>query len=183
MSRDVHQWMELHGQITATDDFDPFTELEKLKLDSVILPASPIVPILKDADLPDNSALLEVPALASIVEDVPATLAATVVAPPARRNFTSSFGQGAVTRSLGQQGVVTRSQVRHATFADVGHRSDDTAATSTMDSEDWTDILVMNASLQSDPTLGVPKNYKELMKLNDRALLGSLNAELENFLS
>jgi hypothetical protein len=51
---------------------------------------------------------------------------------------------------------VTRSQVRHVTFADVGHRSNDTAATSTMDIEDWTDILVMSASLQSDPTLGVP---------------------------
>jgi hypothetical protein len=52
-----------------------------------------------------------------------------------------------------------------------------------MDIEDWTDILVMNASLQSDPTPGVPKNYKELLKLNDKTWFVSLNAELENFLS
>ena len=183
LSRDVHQWMEWHGRTTATDDLDLFTELEKLKIDSVILPATPVVPILTDADLPDDSTLSEVPALAPIAEDVPVTQAPTGVVPPARRNLTSSFGQGAITRSRGHQGVVTRSQVRHVTFADVGHRSDDTAATSTMEIEDWADILVMNASLQSDPTLGVPKNYKELMKLNDKAWLKSLNAELENFLS
>jgi hypothetical protein len=47
-----------------------------------------------------------------------------------------------------------------------------------MDIEDWTNILDMNASLQSNPTLGVPKNYKELMKLNNKAWLKSLNAEL-----
>jgi hypothetical protein len=49
--------------------------------------------------------------------------------------------------------------------------------------EDLTDILVMNTSLQSDPTPGVPKNYKELLKLNDKTWFKSLNAELENFLS
>ena len=31
MSCDVHQWMEWHGCIIATDDLDLFTELEKLK--------------------------------------------------------------------------------------------------------------------------------------------------------
>ena len=40
MSCDVHQWMEWHGCISATDDLDLFTELEKLKTDSIILPAS-----------------------------------------------------------------------------------------------------------------------------------------------
>ena len=183
MSRDVHQWMEWHGRITATDDLDLFTELEKLKMDSVILPATPLIPILTDADLPDDSALSDVPALAPIAEDVPLTRAPTSVVPPARRNLTSMYGRGAVTRSQGQQGVVTRSQVCQVTFADVGHRSDDTAATCTMDIEDWTDMMVMNASLQSDPTLGVPKNYKEFLKLNDEGWLKSLNAELENFLS
>ena len=139
------------------------------------------LPILTDADLPDDSTLSEVPALAHTATDVPATIQApTGVVPPARRNSTSSFGQGAAfTRSRGHQGVVTRSHVRHVTFTDVGHRrSDDTAATSTMDIEDWTNILDMNASLQSNPTLGVPKNYKELMKLNNKAWLKSLNAEL-----
>jgi hypothetical protein len=184
LPRDVHQWMEWHGRTTATDDWDLFTELKKLKMDSVILPAPQVVPILTDADLPDDSALLEVPALAPIAEDVPAAQASTSVVPPARRNLTSSFGQGAVTSSRGHQGVVTCSQVRHVTFADVGHRSNDTAATSPMDIEDWTDILVMNTSLlQSDPSLGVPKNSKELMKLNYKAWLKSLNGKLEYFLS
>jgi hypothetical protein len=85
----------------ATDDLDLFTELEKLKMDSVMLPASPVVPILTDADLPDSTALLEVPALATIAEDVPATQAPTSVVPPARSNLTSSFDQRAVTRSRG----------------------------------------------------------------------------------
>jgi hypothetical protein len=59
-------------------------ELEKLKMDSLILPATPVVPILTDADLPDDSTLSEVPALAPIAEDVPATQAPTGVVPPAR---------------------------------------------------------------------------------------------------
>jgi hypothetical protein len=117
LSRDVHQWMEWHGQhTTATDDMDLFTELKKLQMDSVILPSTPVVPILTDADLPDNSTLSEVPALAPIAEDVPATQVPTGVVPPARRNLTSSFGQGAITLSRGHQGVVTRSQVRHVTW-------------------------------------------------------------------
>jgi hypothetical protein len=135
LSCNVHQWMEWHGRTTATDDLDLFTKLKKLKMDSVILPATPAIPILTDADVPDDSMLSEVPALAPIAEDVPATQAPTGVVPPARRNLTSSFGQGAVTRSHSHQGVVTRSQVCHVTFADVGHRSDDTTATSTMDIE------------------------------------------------
>ena len=98
--------MQWHGRTTATDDLESFTELEKLKMDSVILPASPVVPILADADLPDDIALSEVPALAPIAEDVPATQAPTGVVPPAWRNLTSSFGQGEVTRSRGHQGVV-----------------------------------------------------------------------------
>jgi hypothetical protein len=173
--------MEWHGRTTATDDLDLFTEFEKLKMDSVILPATPVVPILIDADIPDDSTLSEVPALAPIAEDVPATQAPTGVVPPAQRNLTSSFGQGAITRSRGHQGAVTRSQVRHVTFADVGHRSDDTAATSTMDIDDWTDMLVMNASLQSDPTLGVPRNHKELMKLNDKAWLKVFECRIGKF--
>ena len=40
-SRDVHQWMEWHGCITATNDLDLFTELQKLKTDLIILPAQP----------------------------------------------------------------------------------------------------------------------------------------------
>jgi hypothetical protein len=48
LSCDVHQWMEWHGRTTATDDLDLFTELEKLKMDSVILPAMPVVPAYPD---------------------------------------------------------------------------------------------------------------------------------------
>ena len=40
-----------------TDDLDLFTELEKLKTDSVILSASPDIPILSDKDFPDDSAM------------------------------------------------------------------------------------------------------------------------------
>jgi hypothetical protein len=88
LSRDVHQWMEWHGRTTATNDLDLFTVLKKLKMHSVILPATPVVPILTDADLPDNSTLSEVPALAPIAEDVPATQAPTGVVPPGRSDNT-----------------------------------------------------------------------------------------------
>ncbi|KAI2503034.1 Pentatricopeptide repeat-containing protein [Fragilaria crotonensis] len=51
LSRDVHQWMEWHGRITATDDLALFDELDRLKTDSVILPAtSTDIPILSDTD-------------------------------------------------------------------------------------------------------------------------------------
>ncbi|KAI2507833.1 hypothetical protein MHU86_6613 [Fragilaria crotonensis] len=40
----------------------------------------------------------------------------------------------------------------------------------------------MNALLQSDPQLGVPKNYKALLKLNDPKWTTSMHGELENFL-
>jgi hypothetical protein len=43
-------------------------------------------------------------------------------------------------------------------------------------------LLVMNALLQSDPQPGVPKNYKELLKLNDPKWTTSMHGELENFL-
>ena len=42
LSRDVHQWMEWHGRITATDDMDLFTELEKLKSESAVISACDI---------------------------------------------------------------------------------------------------------------------------------------------
>jgi hypothetical protein len=34
LSRDVHQWMEWHGRITATDDLALFDELDRLKTES-----------------------------------------------------------------------------------------------------------------------------------------------------
>ena len=57
MSRDVHQWIEWQGRITATNDLDLLTELEKLKTDSIILSASLDIPILSDENFPDNSAM------------------------------------------------------------------------------------------------------------------------------
>ena len=72
MSHDVHQWMEWHGCITATNDLDLFTELEKLKTDLVILPASPDIPILSDKeDFPDDSAMPDLISRTSIAEDNP----------------------------------------------------------------------------------------------------------------
>ena len=50
------------------------------------------------------------------------------------------------------------------TYADVGHRSDDI-----------TEMMAMSAALQSDPHLGVPKNYKELLKLQDEDWFKSLH--------
>ena len=175
LSRDVYQWMEWHGRITATDDMDLFTELEKLKLESaVILPATPtFIPILTDADFPDDDAFEVMPELAPRpLEEIPRPVD-TSVAPPARRNLTSSFGGRAVTRSQTRAPAVT--------YAGDGHRSDDILFELSM--EDITEMMAMSASLMSDPQLGVPKNYKELLKLQDKDWFKSLHVELENFLS
>ena len=170
LSRDVHQWMEWHGRITATDDLDLFEAIDNLKTDSVILPASPVVPIVTGSDQADADDLFDVvppPSLLATPED-PMTAAAIH---PARRNLASSFGQGAVTRARARNSAT-------------GHRIDDIAATCAIDSTEsfLSDIVIFNAHLQSDPQLGVPKNYKELLKLNDPGWLKSLNDELENFL-
>ena len=143
MSRDVHWWMEWHGRITATDDLDLFTELEKLKTDSIILPASPDIPILSDKDFPDDIAMPDLISRTSIVEDDPEEHVPTDVAASARRNLKSVFNEGAVTRSRARQ--------------DVNHRNDDTVEESKVNLEEFVDyLLVLNASLESDPKPGVP---------------------------
>ncbi|KAI2505738.1 GAG-pre-integrase domain [Fragilaria crotonensis] len=169
MSRDVHQWMEWHGRITATDDMDLFTELEKLKTDSIILPATADSTILSDEDFPDDSAMPDLTSRSSIAEDNPEVPVPTDVAASARRNLTSVFNEGAVTRSRPRQ--------------DVSHRNDDTVEESKSNLEESVDyLLVLNASLESDPKPGVPKNYKELIKSKDIQWLKSMQNELGNFL-
>ncbi|KAI2513024.1 hypothetical protein MHU86_1315 [Fragilaria crotonensis] len=111
--------MEWHGRTTATDDIDLFTELERLKSESaVILPAtSAVISILTDADFPDDDALEDtLEPVPRTSEDITVPAVDTSVAPPSRRNLTSSFVQGAVTRSQ------TRAQ--EVMYDDVGHRSD-----------------------------------------------------------
>jgi hypothetical protein len=88
MSRGVHQWMKWHGRITATNDLDLFTELEKLKTDSIILPASPDIPILSDGDFPDDTAMPDLISHTSIAEDNPEVSVPTNVAGSTRRNLT-----------------------------------------------------------------------------------------------
>jgi hypothetical protein len=168
--------MEWHGCITATDGLNLFTELEKLKEESIILPETPVIPILTDADFPDDDAIDNFPALTpETVAPNPPTIATDrmSVVPPARRNLTASFGEGAVTRS----------RTRQVSYADACHRSDDMSDFEINFGDDITEMLAMSATLQSDPQLGVPKNFKELLKLNNKDWFKSLNGELENFLS
>ena len=95
------------------NDLDLFTELEKLKTDSVILLASPDIPILSDEDFPDDSATPDLIFHTSIAEDNPEEPVPTDVATSARRNLTSVFNEEAVrTRSRACQ--------------DVSHRNDNT---------------------------------------------------------
>jgi uncharacterized protein YihD (DUF1040 family) len=184
LSRDVHQWMEWHGRITATDDLALFDELNRLKTDSVILPPSSDTPILSDSDIGDADDLWDIPDLVSSPTEEPAAAVTPSVLRPARRNLASEFGSGVTTRARARSlGVVTRARARETTvtFAEVD-RNEDTVATAYMDTEDVSELLVMNALLQSDPQEGVPKNYKELIKLNDPLWQQSLDDELENFL-
>jgi hypothetical protein len=79
--------MEWHGCITATDGLNLFTELEKLKEESIILPDTPVIPILTDADFPGD-AIDNLPALTpETVATNPPTIATDrmSVVPPARR--------------------------------------------------------------------------------------------------
>ena len=169
LSRDVHQWMEWHGRITATDDLPLFDQLKQLEEDSVIVPASAIVPHIEDVNDDDVDDLLDLPSLMPrIAEDVvpPVPDAATLVDPPARRNLASSFSP-----------VHTRSKTRASSErTDAGIRSDDFAAMTLSE-------LILSATLESDPQLGVPKDYKALLKLNDPTWIKSMHNELENFLS
>jgi hypothetical protein len=173
LSRDVHQWMEWHGRITATDDLALFEELNRLKTDSVILPASPDIPILSDSDIDKADNIWDIPDVVPVPTEEPAETVPPSVLRPARRNLAPDFGLGAVTRARARKTTIT--------FAE-DHRNDDTAATAYMDTEDVSELLVMNALLQSDPQEEVPKNYKELIKLNDPLWLQSLDDEFKNFL-
>jgi hypothetical protein len=137
LSRDVHQWMERHGRITALDDLALFDEIDRIKTDSIILPASPDVPLLPEDDVFDADNLWDLPAL------VPTNTEDSVVQPgalrPARRNLARAYGSGAVTRARARAATVT--------FAD-GPRNDDTTlamdtCTSTTEGE-----VIFNAQLR-----------------------------------
>ena len=173
----IHLWMEWHGRITALDDLALFDEVNKIKTDSVILPASPTdIPILSDADVAEADDLWGLPDLVPASTEDTATVQLPTVPRPARRNLAPEFGSGAVTQA--------RARASTSSFAD-GPRNDGTlaAALATVTStENMSDLLAMNASLQSDPQEGVPKNYKELIKLKDPSWQKSLDDELENFL-
>ena len=175
ISHDIHQWMEWHGRITATDNLDLFTELEKLKTDSIILPALPDVPFWSDhEDFPNNSAMPDLVSRISIAKDNPEVSVPTDVDIYARRNLTSDFNEGAVTRS----------RARQLTYADVDHRNNNTMEERKINLEEFIDyLLVLNASLESDPKPSVPKTYKELVKSKDKKWLKSMHDKLGNFLN
>jgi hypothetical protein len=161
LSRDVHQWMEWHGRISATDDLPLFEQLKILEDSSVIVPASAIVPYVEDAEVRDVDDLLDIPAATPgpVAEDVIPN-APAIVDVPARRNLAASFSP-----------AHTRSKTARAAMPDM-----DVAAMSVLCE------TILSATLQSDPQLGVPKNYKELIKQNDPLWIKSMHSELENFL-
>jgi hypothetical protein len=159
--------MEWHGRITATDDLPLFEQLKLLAEDSVIVPASAIVPHVEDVDDDDVDDLLDTPTLMprSPAEDV-LPQATAIVDNPARRNLASSFSP-----------AQTRSKTRAASGStDANIRNYDIASMALSE-------LILSATLQSDPQLGVPKDYKALLKLNDATWFKSMHNELENFIS
>jgi hypothetical protein len=177
LSRDVHQWMEWHGRITATDDLALFDEIDKIKEDSTILPETPEdsdIPILSDDEMPAD--IIDAPP-----EATPSTNS-TSVPSRARRDLTDDFATSEST-----QGVTTRATTRNRQVRfDVTSPSDvDTSAVLAWihhDEDRALNEMVMNVLLQSDPQQGVPKNYKAFKEMNDPLWKTSLNGELENFL-
>jgi hypothetical protein len=174
LSRDVHQWMEWHGRITATDDLPLFAQLKQMEEDSVIVPASAPVRHVEDVDDADVDDLLDIPELLprvteDILQEIPEDdrvqelpEAAARIDPPARRNLASTFSP-----------AKTRSKAR---ATDAGIMSVDFAGIDLSE-------LILSATLESDPQARVPKDYKALIKLNDPTWIKSMHSELENFLS
>ena len=162
LSRDVHQWMEWHGRVSATDDLPLFEQLKILEDSSVVVPASAVVPLVEGDEAPDVDDLLDTSTAipGSVAEDVAPDATATVDV-PARRNLAASFSP-----------AHTRSKTARAVLPDI-----DVAAMSVVLYE-----MILSATLQSDPQMGVPKNYKELIKQNDPDWIKSMHSELENFL-
>ena len=183
LSRDVHQWMEWHGRITATDDLPLFDQVRQLEDDVVIVPASAVMPDPDDAPATDDAEVadlddlldnVDMPALiprpnSEDTEDAP-TAATVEIAPQARRNLAVSFSP-----------VVTRSKTRTGVTL-AGMQSDNWTAV-TSENPMTVEEFILSATLQSDPQLGVPKNYKELVRDNDPKWIKSMHGELENFLS
>jgi hypothetical protein len=135
-----------------------FDELNRLKTDSIILPRSPDIPFLPDSDIDEADNLWDIPDIAPFpTTEEPAEAVPPSILRPAWRNLAPEFGSGAVTRARARKTTVT--------FAE-DHRKDDPAATAYLEKEDVSELLVMNALLQSDPQEGVPKNYEELMMTN-----------------
>ena len=154
LSRDVHQWMEWHGRITATDDLPLFDQVRQLD----IVPASAVMPDPDDAPATDDTEVaglddlldnVDMPALiprpnSEDTEDAP-TAATVEIAPQARRNLAVSFSP-----------VVTRSKTRTGvTLADM--QSDNWTAV-TSENPMTVEEFILSATLQSDPQLGVPKS-------------------------
>ena len=184
LSRDVHQWMEWHGRITATDDLALFDQIDKIHQDSTMLPETPMdsdVPILSDDEMPED--IIDAPQGAGPPEMTPSTTP-TSVPRRARRDLTGDFEtsealQGAMTRAR------TRATNRQVTVDVSSPSAVDTSAVLAWihhDEDRALNEMVMNVLLQSDPQQGVPKNYKEFTEMNDPFWKTSLNGELENFL-
>jgi hypothetical protein len=163
--------MEWHVRITALDDLALFDKIDRIKTDSIILPALPDVPLLLEDDVLDTDDLWDLPAL------VPTNTEDSAVQPgalrPARRNLARAYGSGAVTRARARASTVT--------FADFPINNDTTVAMATCTSTTEAEVI-FNAQLQSDPQPGVPKNYKDIVRRNDPLWIQSLNDELENFI-
>jgi Zinc knuckle len=152
--------------IKATDNSDLFSETERLKEDSVILLASSVIPYMLESELHDDCGFLTVAELVLLAEDVRAPIVPTGVIPPVRRKWTSSVGKGAFTRS----------RLYNFKSDDVCHRSDDTEIMGITDTEEMlADIMVTNASLKSEPQIGV--------STNDVGWLKSINDESKRLLS
>jgi hypothetical protein len=64
--------MEWHDRITATDDLALFEELNRLKTDSVILPASPDIPILPDSGIDEADDIWGIPDVVPFPTEEPA---------------------------------------------------------------------------------------------------------------
>ncbi|KAI2493367.1 PIF1-like helicase [Fragilaria crotonensis] len=160
LSRDVHQWMEWHGRISATDDLPLFEQLKILEDSSVIVPASAIVPYVEDAEVRDVDDLLDIPAATPgpVAEDVIPN-APAIVDVPARRNLAASFSP-AHTRSK-----TASSYAGHGRCCDVCSMRDDTKC----------DVAIGS-------TVGSTKELQELIKQNDPLWIKSMHSELENFL-
>jgi len=174
LSRDIAKWTVWHGIITGTDDLSLFDEI-KHQHESTTIPEEILNPKMEKKSTTDPTSLL--PENKS-VEEVP-LINIPPITPP---NIIDD--QNSPKRHQGEAIDKTPLLTKHKLLREI--RGLDTSYNPiTLNEILYTTILpnefVYHVNSASTPS-EAPKNYKEMMKLNDEEWKQAHNSEIQNFL-